>query len=161
MSPDRAETLDFSVMHIKSNVTKIVGNLRLHEYSIIFMRVRIVRLDGLFVNYYRRKMWAQDLNQIRLIIISYIKNHFIIVNLILPIEGSQKMNQDIAFNPLAIPYYLLLPSNLLFIILRHSISYIVIFASFIISLYLPTRYLRSGSKVAALSITFANSSAGI
>jgi hypothetical protein len=36
MSPDRAETLDFSVMHIKSNETKIVGNLRLNEYSILF-----------------------------------------------------------------------------------------------------------------------------
>lgn len=36
MSLDRDETLDFSVMHIKSNVTKIVGNLRLHEYSILF-----------------------------------------------------------------------------------------------------------------------------
>ena len=36
MSPDRDETLDLSVMHIKSNETKIVGNLRLHEYSILF-----------------------------------------------------------------------------------------------------------------------------
>jgi len=38
MSPDRDETLDFSVMHIKSNETKIVGNLRLHEYSILFYK---------------------------------------------------------------------------------------------------------------------------
>ena len=36
MSPDRDETLDLSVMHIKSNETKIVGNLHLHEYSILF-----------------------------------------------------------------------------------------------------------------------------
>jgi hypothetical protein len=44
MSPDRAGTIDISLTHIKSNETKIVGNLRLDEYSVLFMRVNMIRL---------------------------------------------------------------------------------------------------------------------
>ena len=56
MSPDRDETLDFSVMHIKSNETKIVENLPLYECSTLFMSVNMIRLDGSFVNCYRHKI---------------------------------------------------------------------------------------------------------
>ena len=45
MSPDRGETLDFTVMHIKSNETKIVENLPLYECSTLFMSVNMIRLE--------------------------------------------------------------------------------------------------------------------
>jgi hypothetical protein len=44
MSPDRAGTVHISITHIKLNETEIAGNLCLHEYSVLFMRVNMIRL---------------------------------------------------------------------------------------------------------------------